>query len=213
MAVYNYSWPLFPYVWNEIKFHVAYQSDLEFVAATMRKIVEDQIGHEMKSGVEKFRELLAQTPVDELEVREHPSVFFQINDNTWVEAIVRYLVHPKQAGRVKNALVKQLLAELTSQPDKVLFPKVRRALIPPPALRSATETMQWSFLPLPGLNQIGRIHVPLHGFTYCARSALPARAAASANVARVAADASNFRICCANSLPSSFRFRPASASK
>ncbi|HXP34058.1 MAG TPA: mechanosensitive ion channel domain-containing protein, partial [Chthoniobacterales bacterium] len=29
--VWNYSWPLFPYIWNEIKFQVAYQSDLKFV--------------------------------------------------------------------------------------------------------------------------------------------------------------------------------------
>src|SRR5438128_7315017 len=27
--VYNYTWPLFPYIWNEIKFSVAYESDLE----------------------------------------------------------------------------------------------------------------------------------------------------------------------------------------
>jgi small-conductance mechanosensitive channel len=25
--VYNYSWPLFPYIWNEIKFQIAYDSD------------------------------------------------------------------------------------------------------------------------------------------------------------------------------------------
>ncbi len=30
--VFNYSWPLFPYVWNEIEFQLAYESDLEFVA-------------------------------------------------------------------------------------------------------------------------------------------------------------------------------------
>ncbi|RPJ20406.1 MAG: mechanosensitive ion channel family protein, partial [Chloroflexi bacterium] len=30
-TVYNYSWPLFPYVWNEIKFQVAYDSDLDFI--------------------------------------------------------------------------------------------------------------------------------------------------------------------------------------
>jgi small-conductance mechanosensitive channel len=34
-TVYNYSWPLFPYIWNEIKFNVAYESDLEFVATVM----------------------------------------------------------------------------------------------------------------------------------------------------------------------------------
>jgi len=38
--VWNYSWPLFPYIWNEIKFQIAYQSDLKFVAETMQQIVE-----------------------------------------------------------------------------------------------------------------------------------------------------------------------------
>src|SRR4030095_7047902 len=33
--VFNYSWRLFPYVWNEIKVSIAYESDLEFVAARM----------------------------------------------------------------------------------------------------------------------------------------------------------------------------------
>ena len=36
--VWNYSWPLFPYIWNEIKFQIAYQSDLKFVAETMQQI-------------------------------------------------------------------------------------------------------------------------------------------------------------------------------
>jgi small-conductance mechanosensitive channel len=40
--VYNYSWPLFPYIWNEIKFYVAYNADLKFIANTMQKITEDE---------------------------------------------------------------------------------------------------------------------------------------------------------------------------
>src|SRR5205814_10239565 len=39
-AVYNYSSPLFPYIWNEIKLNVAYDSDLEFVAKTMQETAE-----------------------------------------------------------------------------------------------------------------------------------------------------------------------------
>jgi len=62
--VYNYSWPLFPYIWNEIKFQIAYQSDLKFVAETMQQIVEKELGEEMMKRVEVFRDLLARTPVD-----------------------------------------------------------------------------------------------------------------------------------------------------
>ncbi|MGZ5569139.1 MAG: mechanosensitive ion channel family protein, partial [Limisphaerales bacterium] len=29
--VYNYSWPLFPYIWNEVKFQIGYNADLEFI--------------------------------------------------------------------------------------------------------------------------------------------------------------------------------------
>jgi small-conductance mechanosensitive channel len=121
--VYNYTWPLFPYIWNEIRFNVAYNSDLEFVAATMREVAEREVGEEMMKQVEVFREILAQTPVNQLEVQERPVVLFRVSANTWIEAIVRYLVHPKEAGRVKSRLILELLARLNAAPDRVLFPK------------------------------------------------------------------------------------------
>ncbi len=120
--VYNYSWPLFPYIWNEIKFHVAYNSDLEFISSTMQKITQEELGEEMMKRVNVFRDLLARTPVDELEVREQPRVIFRVSENTWLEAIVRYVVSPREAGRVKTRLIKKLLAALNAAPDKVMFP-------------------------------------------------------------------------------------------
>ena len=122
-TVYNYTWPLFPYIWNEIKFNVAYESDLEFVAETMQRIAEEEVGERMMKQVRVFKELLAQTPVDELQVREHPAVIFRVSENTWLNAIVRYLVHPKEAGRVKTRMIKKLLAALNAEPERVMFPK------------------------------------------------------------------------------------------
>lgn len=122
-AVYNYSSPLFPYVWNEIRFNIAYESDLEFVETTMKETAEEEVGEAMMERVRTYRQLLAATPVDRLEVREHPSVVFRVSDNTWVVAIVRYLVHPKVAGRVKTRLIKKLLQNLNAKPDLVMFPK------------------------------------------------------------------------------------------
>src|SRR4029453_16699622 len=94
MVGFNYSWPLFPYVWNEIKFQIAYQSDLLFVEQTMKEAVEEEVGSKMREKVRVYKTILAQTPVDELEVKEHPVVHFRVSDNTWLEGIVRYLVHP-----------------------------------------------------------------------------------------------------------------------
>ena len=122
-TVYNYSWPVFPYIWNEIKFNVAYESDLEFIAETMQRIAAEEVGERMMKQISVYREILAQTPVDQLEVREQPSVLFRVNANTWLDAIVRYLVHPREAGRVKTRLIKKLLAELKAAPDRVMFPK------------------------------------------------------------------------------------------
>ena len=122
-AVYNYTWPLFPYIWNEIKFYVAYESDLEFIANTMRNVTEAELGEVMLQRVSVFRQLLAQTPIDQLEVQEHPVVLFRSNNNTWLEAAVRYLVVPREAGRMKTKLVKELLTKLNAEPQRVMFPK------------------------------------------------------------------------------------------
>jgi small-conductance mechanosensitive channel len=121
--VFNYSWPLFPYIWNEIKFQLAYDSDLKFVATTMQRITEEELGESMVEKVKVFRDLLARTPVDHLDVQERPTVLFRASENTWVEAIVRYLVHPKESGRVKTRLTQKLLTALNAAPDRVLFPK------------------------------------------------------------------------------------------
>lgn len=121
--VYNYSWPLFPYIWNEITFQVAYDADLEFIAETMQRVTEGEVGEAMMERVRTFRELLAQTPIDELQVRERPVVFFRPHDNTWLEAIVRYVVPPREAGRIKNTLIRKLLAELNKEPGRVCLPK------------------------------------------------------------------------------------------
>jgi small-conductance mechanosensitive channel len=122
-VVWNYSWPLFPYIWNEIRFQIAYQSDLKFVAETMQRIVEEEIGAEMIERVGLYRDLLARTPVDELEVREHPRVIFRVDEVTWIDAIVRYLVSPREAGSIKSRLIPKLLAALNTAPEKVMFPK------------------------------------------------------------------------------------------
>src|SRR6266700_1311706 len=121
--VYNYSGPLFPYIWNEIKFQIAYHSDLKFLAKAMQRIVEEELGEEMMERIAVYRDLLARTPVDELEVREHPRVIFRVDEVTWVDAIVRYLVAPREAGSMKSRLIPKLLAALNAAPEKVMFPK------------------------------------------------------------------------------------------
>jgi small-conductance mechanosensitive channel len=121
--VYNYSWKKFPYIWNEIPFHVAYESDLNFVETTIRAIAQEQLGPQMAENIKVFKEIVEQTPVDELEIKEYPFVSYRINANTWVEVLLIYLVEPKKASAVRSRLIKAILPALLKEPDKVLFPK------------------------------------------------------------------------------------------
>ena len=121
--VINSSWALFPYVWNEITFQVAYDSDLEFVSEVMQHAADQEVGETMRAQIRKYRELLSRTPVDEVEVRERPSVHFRVDANTWLDATVRYLVDPKQAGRVKSRLIVEMLKRLNEAPERVRFPR------------------------------------------------------------------------------------------
>ena len=122
-SVFNYSWSLFPYIWNDISFQIAYQSDLEFVANVMRDTANEEVGEVMRERISVYRELLKQTPVDELEVQERPVVVFRVGENTWITAIVRYLVEPRNAGTVKSRLIKKMLQRLNTEPERVMFPK------------------------------------------------------------------------------------------
>ena len=89
----------------------------------MQTIVEDELVKEMLERVEVFRQVLAQTPVDELEVRAHPRVIFRADEMTWIDAIVRYVVPPRAAGQVKSRLMPKLLDALNAAPEKVMFPR------------------------------------------------------------------------------------------
>jgi small-conductance mechanosensitive channel len=120
--VYNYSWPLFPFIWNELKLYLSYDSDLKFTSETVQRIVEMEIGEDMVKRVKRFKKILASTPVDQVDVNEYPSVILSAHNNTWMEVTVRYLVEPKNSGSVKKHLFEAVIAELKKSPEKVIFP-------------------------------------------------------------------------------------------
>jgi len=120
--VYNYSWPLFPFIWNELSLYISYKSDFKFTSDTIKRIAEAEIGEAMIRRVNRFKRILADTPVDELDVTEYPSVILTAHANTWVGVIVRYLVEPKNSGRVKKKLFDVVMEELKKHPEKVIFP-------------------------------------------------------------------------------------------
>jgi small-conductance mechanosensitive channel len=120
--VYNYSWKKFPYIWNEIPFHIAYESDLAWVEKTIRDVTKRQLGDKMAEDIQRFKSQVEETPVDELVIRDYPFIVFRVNANTWVEVSVTYLVAPKKASAVRSQLIKTIIAALLKEPERVMFP-------------------------------------------------------------------------------------------
>lgn len=121
-AVFNYSWEDFKFIWNEIPFHVAYESDLDFVEQTIKKVTSAELGPQMADRITELREMVKDSPIDEMEIKQYPYVSFRINDNTWVEVTVTYLVPPRKAATIRTEIIRNILAEFNKAHDKVLFP-------------------------------------------------------------------------------------------
>lgn len=122
-AVFNYSWARFPYLWNEIPFHIAYESDLKHVEETIKRITKQELDQDMDEKIESLKEYMKDTPIGDIDIKEYPFVSFRTNANTWVEATVTYLVKPKKATDTRTRIIKKLVAELLKEPDRVMFPK------------------------------------------------------------------------------------------
>ncbi len=89
----------------------------------MKEVAAKGLGDSMREAIKKFKDLLKQTPVDELQIKEYPFVVFRVNANTWVEVVLKYLVPPKQASAVRSRMIKAVIKELLKEPDKAMFPK------------------------------------------------------------------------------------------
>lgn len=121
--VFNYSWRDFRYIWNEIPFHVAYESDLAFVKKTISDVTKAELGDDITTRIEQLKKLVKESPIEEIEIKEYPYVSLRINPNTWVEVTVTYLVSPKQAASTRTRIIEKVIAALQQQPDKTMFPK------------------------------------------------------------------------------------------
>ena len=121
-AVFNYSWQNFKFIWNEIPFHVAYESDLNFVEKVIKQVTTTELGTEMADRITQLKQMVKDSPIGEMEIKEYPFVSLRINANTWVEVTVTYLVPPKKAATIRSNIIRKILAELNKEPGKVLFP-------------------------------------------------------------------------------------------
>jgi small-conductance mechanosensitive channel len=118
--VYNFSTGSFPYVWNELSLQVAYETDLAFARGLMVEEATDYLGEEMAERTATYRQRLAATAI-EMDVADGPTVNIRQGES-WVDLRLRYLVHPRQATRVRNDLYERIFAAFNDHPERVMFP-------------------------------------------------------------------------------------------
>lgn len=111
------------YVWNELSMQVAYETNLALASELMIEVGNEHIGDEMARQVDEYRHRLAETPV-ELDVNEQPTVNI-VQEESWVELRLRYLVHPRRGTRVRNMLYEDILERFNEHPEQVKFPVSR----------------------------------------------------------------------------------------
>nr|WP_157512664.1 mechanosensitive ion channel family protein [Halapricum sp. CBA1109] len=121
--VHNYTREEFPFVWNELEVQVAYETDLAFAREQMAAAADDYLGNRMAAQIERYRDRLAETPV-ELDVNSRPSVNV-VQKESWVTLRLRYLVDPRRGQRVRNELYEDILAAFNEHPERVKFPVSR----------------------------------------------------------------------------------------
>lgn len=111
------------YVWNELSIQVAYETDLAFASELMVEVATTHLGDEMAHRVGEYRDRLAETPV-ELDVNDRPTVNI-VQEESWVNLRLRYLVHPRRGTRIRNALYEDILERFNEHPEQVKFPVSR----------------------------------------------------------------------------------------
>jgi small conductance mechanosensitive channel len=102
----------FPYVWDEVTFTIANESDLAYAAEVIESTARDLLGAEMVDATRKYDELLQQQHLA-FEVEQVPRVYLSLAD-AWTNCTLRYLVPVRTRRGWASRLVIRISAELSN---------------------------------------------------------------------------------------------------
>lgn len=121
----------FPYVWDEISFGVANESDLAFTVAESRAIATRVVGGQMESPAAQYATLLQSGHLVQ-DIASEPQVFLSGSD-FWTVVTVRYLVPARERRMWASRLYETLVTELGRHEGRVRPPYVLERQFKPPA--------------------------------------------------------------------------------
>lgn len=114
-SVFNYSWALFPYIYEEIIFYTDYNAPLSAISDGLKEIATKIIEPDQSQKIKKYKEILVTSKISINNINEHPEVIFKPVDGSSIQVILLYPVLPKNSGKIKEQITNEiLLCNLTS---------------------------------------------------------------------------------------------------
>ncbi len=104
----------FPYVWDEVTFGVANESDLPYTITVVRRVAAEVLGKAMEVPARQYKDMLLNTGLA-WDVAVEPQVYLSLTD-AWTNCTVRYLVAARERRMWSSRLIEAMAVE-TAKPE------------------------------------------------------------------------------------------------
>jgi small-conductance mechanosensitive channel len=108
-SVFNYSWALFPYIYDEIIFYTDYNAPFVTISSGLKEIATKVIEPEQSQKIKRYKEMLIASKISVDNINELPEVIFKPVDGSSVQVILLYPVLPKDSGKIKEQITNEIL--------------------------------------------------------------------------------------------------------
>ncbi len=100
----------FPYVWNELEFMLAAETDVEYALAVLGRLADDVLKEQMQVPAMRYETILKASGL-EASVPQRPQLYVALVDDG-LSVTVRYLVDARRRRIKQSELVRRIFAEL-----------------------------------------------------------------------------------------------------
>lgn len=115
--VYNYSQD-FPFIWDELKLPVHYQSDMELAKKLVAEVAREVLSDFVRESVKQWKNVVEKYYIEDAVV--DPTLAITLTDN-WMEFNLRYIVDYKKRRSTKNRLFELIKKAFEGTDGKVLL--------------------------------------------------------------------------------------------
>ncbi|WKY47809.1 mechanosensitive ion channel [Eubacteriaceae bacterium ES3] len=124
--VFNYSSD-FPFLWDEIKIPIKFESDYVLARQIMQEVTEKVIGDYSRKAEEHWKIMVRKYQIENASTQTMVSM---VTTDNWIEFTIRYVVDYRERRATKNQLFTEILSALNSYKDKIKLASVTMDISP-----------------------------------------------------------------------------------